>query len=258
MAEYDDACGFLSAVLEKEGGFSRYKARSVSAQFSTLGTFYGADFKNIKLVRGGDRTEIVLSDRDRDGAQRVKKYIRPETTPREHWVRFAAERLIRKMAGGMQGMDLEKINVDPFLIKALNLKTPREVVKFGVYQAVSRSVAAGAEAPPGCSADGGGARIGKGKRYDVVEEMMDLARRMQAGSGPGSKGRAGRFNGGLGRTEDCRAEALEWIGETASRVLRGRSVVQEIDEAVERITAEFEQRHGTGEKGVEKYLGSAP
>lgn len=252
MAEYDDACGFLRAVLEKEGGFSRYKASSVSAQFSTLGTFYGADFKNIKLVRGGDRTEIVLSDRDRDGAQRVKKYIRPEATPREHWVRFAAERLIRKMAGGMQDMDLEKINVDPFLIKALNLKTPREVVKFGVYQTVSRSVAAGAETPLGCSVGGRGARIGKGERYDVVEEMMDLARRMQAGSGPDSKGRAGRFNGGLGR-----AEALEWIGDTASRVLRGRSVVQEIDEAVERITAEFEQRHGTGEKGVEKYLNSA-
>ena len=74
MVQDGDASEFLGVVLEKEGGFSRRKASALSEQFSTLNAFYEADFKNIKLTRGWDRAEIALNDRERAGAESVKKY----------------------------------------------------------------------------------------------------------------------------------------------------------------------------------------
>ena len=311
MGEHSDTIKFLKVILKKEGGLSESKAHELSVQFATLSAFYEADFENIKLVRGGDHTEIALNDKDRAAAQRVKKYIHPEATLKEHWIRFTAERLIRKMMDNIRAIDLEKINMNPFLIRALNLRTPQEIIRFNMYQTVTRSIVTTMGMSLEYMVGSSGARMGeRGEWYDVVKEMGDLTYWIQVKSGPNNvnKDQIETFNDRFDQTEaednnfarlgitygkrdaktvsmglvkkymknwkerllvghelwdfvseeeNYHVKVLRWIDDTASRILRTRSIAQEIDKAIEQITAEFEQKYGTGERGVEKYLNSA-
>lgn len=280
----------------------------MSEQFSTLNAFYEADFKNIKLTRGWDRAEIALNDRERAGAESVKKYIHPEATLKEHWIRFTAERLIAKMVYNIHAIDLEKMSINPFLIRALNLRTPQEIIRFNMYQTVTRSIVTSMGMSLEYMVGSSGARMGKkGEWYDVVKEMGDITYWIQVKSSPNNvnKDQIETLNDRFDQTEaednnfarlgitygkrgaktismglvkkymknwkerllvghelwdfvseekNYHVKVLRWIDDTASQILRSRSIAQEIDKAIEQITAEFEQRYGTGEKGVEKYL----
>lgn len=100
---------------------------------------------------------------------------------------------------------LERINMNPFLIRVLNLKTPDEVIRFNVYQAVTRSIVTSMgmslEYMIGSS---GTARMGeRGEWYDVVKEAGDLTYWIQVKSGPNNVNRdqIERFNTKFDDTE---------------------------------------------------------
>ena len=204
MTQHGDTFRFLNVILKKEGGLGATKADELSGQFSTLDAFYEADFKNIRLIRSGDQTEIGLNDRDREGAERVKKYIHPGATVREHWIRFTADRLIRKMMANIRTMELEKLTMNPFLIRALNMKTPQEIIRFNMYQTVTRSIVTTMGMSLEYMVGSSGARMGdKGEWYDVVKEMGDLTYWIQVKSGPNNvnKDQIDGFNDKFDETE---------------------------------------------------------
>ena len=169
-----------------------------------MDAFYEADFTNIRLIRSGDQTEITLDERDRMGAERVKKHIQPGATLKEHWIRFTADRLIRKMMDNIRTMDLEKLNMNPFLIRALNMKTPQEIIRFNMYQTVTRSIVTTMGMSLEYMVGSSGARMGeRGEWYDVIKEIGNATYWIQVKSGPNNvnKDQIDKFNERFDKTE---------------------------------------------------------
>ncbi len=82
-------------------------------------------------------------------------------------------------------LKLDDINMNPFLIKAMHLQTPQEVLRFNVYQTVSRSIVTSmGTALEYMIADSGGRRGRRGEWYDVVKKQDNQTYWIQVKSGP--------------------------------------------------------------------------
>ncbi len=179
-----DVFHFLSVLLKKEGNYGN-KAEVLAAQFSSLASFTKTDFKSTSFIRSGDGTEIKLGKRNREKAEEIKKYINPRVSLPENWIKFTVHRIIHKFLNNMNELSLDEINMNPFLIRALNLKTPEEVVRFNVYQAITRSIVTSMGMSLEYMVGNSGARMGeKGEWYDVVKKIGKSTYWIQVKSGP--------------------------------------------------------------------------
>lgn len=185
MERSDDVFRFLSAILEKEGNFEKVKAGVIACQFSTLKAFKNADFTK-PLMRGGDNTKIRINE---NGVRRIKSIqnnVLSKVTLNENWVRFTVRRRGSAMIDNLKSIKLENINMNPFLINMLRLKTPEEVVRFNVYQSVTRSIVTSmGTALEQMAASGQGTRLGRrGEWYDVIKKKGNSTYWIQVKSGP--------------------------------------------------------------------------
>lgn len=55
------------------------------------------------------------------------------------WIIFLAKKFFDDMLKSVSDLELDKFDINPLLVKALNLKTPKEIIRFSVYQFVNRS-----------------------------------------------------------------------------------------------------------------------
>ncbi len=194
---------FLTVLLKKEGNFGK-KAEILASQFSTLKAFKNTDFKTAKFIRSGDKTEITLRDNERKMAEKIKEHINPNSSLPENWIRFTMHRIIHKFLHNMNSLSLSEINMNPFLIRALNLQVPEEVIRFNVYQAVTRSIVTSMGMSLEYMIGNSGARMGeRGEWYDIVKEIGDSTYWIQVKSGPNNvnKDQIDRFNQKFDETE---------------------------------------------------------
>jgi len=85
----------------------------------------------------------------------------------------------------MRELALEDININPFLTRMLHLRTSEELLRFNVYQTVSRSIVTSMGTSLECMvADCGGRRGRRGEWHDVVKEDWEDTYWIQVKSGP--------------------------------------------------------------------------
>lgn len=200
----EGASRFLQVILEKEGYKS--KAGDLAAQFSTLKAFKNTDFVNTRIMRGGDKTEIKLTEKEIDRIERAKKHIHPQATVNENWIRFTVNRAIYKMLEKIKNTKLDDMNMNPFLTKMLRLKEPREMITFNIYQHITRSlVTSMGTALERMVASDSRTRLGRGDEwYDVIKEDDDATYWIQVKSGPNNidKDQMKYFNDKFNKTEE--------------------------------------------------------
>lgn len=184
MTRSDDAFRFLSTMIEKEGGFGKVRAAAIASQFSTLKSFKDADFT--RPLSRADGTRIGLTKKNVLDLGRIQESVMPSATLNEHWVRLTVRRRGLAMIEHLQEIKLEKITMNPFLIKMLKLKTPEAVVKFNVYQSVTRSIVTSmGTALEQMVASSSGTRLGNRKEwYDVIKTKGKKSYWIQVKSGP--------------------------------------------------------------------------
>ncbi|MHB1471351.1 MAG: PmeII family type II restriction endonuclease [Thermoplasmataceae archaeon] len=60
----------------------------------------------------------------------------------ENYIRTIAREFTRRQLSNIKSIALDNLNINPLLVRSLNLKTPHEMLEFNIYATVSRSIVA--------------------------------------------------------------------------------------------------------------------
>jgi len=118
------------------------KAKIIASHFNDLNTFLSAkdkDFSSLTFV-GGEL--LVLSKRELEFIKEIQisGIIDSKLSSQQNLCKIATELFVERQLEMISALTIESLNCNPILISALKLQTPRELVKFYTYQAVSRSI----------------------------------------------------------------------------------------------------------------------
>jgi len=133
----------LAFILEKDAGLTRGRARSVASYFADIESFLGATRSDMEEIRGiGRRRTIRLRSEEIDRIMEVKErgYLDPGRPVSDNFLAAISRDFTKRQLEMIQGLNLDNLNPNPFLIKTLNLHTPKEVVRINVYMAATRSI----------------------------------------------------------------------------------------------------------------------
>lgn len=120
-------------------GIGPTTAGAIAEHFESLQDFLSADrnkFLNIKNAKGRQ----ILSDEKISKLVSCKKEIVSGRSISETWVYFLSRCFIRNQVDTLNAMVFDDLDINPFLAKALDLHTPEDIIRFNMYQSVTRSV----------------------------------------------------------------------------------------------------------------------
>ena len=144
--------GFMRAELlkqyEKEliyevslsaDGVGKTTAGALAEYFDSFDDFIKADERGLSKVVNS-KGKSILSDDKAKGIVSVKREIPPGLKVTEAWIYFLAKQFIRNQVASLQKMQFDDIDINPLLAKVLVLQTPADIIRFNIYQSVTRSV----------------------------------------------------------------------------------------------------------------------
>lgn len=121
-------------------GIGFAKAGAVAEDFEgNLQAFLEADasrFKKIKTSKGSS----ILSDSQIKQIIDEKSNIPQHVTTAEAWVYFLGRSFLRNQVNGLLEIELDDLDINPFLVKVLDLRTPEQIIEFNLFQSVTRSI----------------------------------------------------------------------------------------------------------------------
>jgi hypothetical protein len=133
----------LAFALQREAGLSKAKATLLAAQFASLEEFLEVEVKTLAEIRSvTGRQLLLLNQKQLQGIVefRATGILDATRSTPENWLVLIARDFVRRQARMLEGITLPRLSPNPFLIKCLNLNTPREVVELNVYMFSTRSI----------------------------------------------------------------------------------------------------------------------
>ncbi len=127
-------------------GFSRtfkQKVEIIAYHFGSLDSFLSAkktDFENITFV-GGEKA-IKLTETDFEKIQNFQQsgLLDSKLSIQENFVKILITEFVNRQLQMIESLELETLNINPILAGALNLDNEKDLIRYYVYQAISRSV----------------------------------------------------------------------------------------------------------------------
>lgn len=143
MAETELLHRLLAFILEAEIRLTKGKARSVAGRFTDVEHFLSTAPTDYGTLRyeGGIRS-FTLTEIEITVIELVQRSGRldPARSVRENFLAAVARDFIRRQLKAVDRLKLDDLTPNPFLVKALGLRTPEEVVRLNVYMAATRSM----------------------------------------------------------------------------------------------------------------------
>lgn len=133
-----------------------------------------------------NKKELNLNVTQRGRLDGIKNTVPYSSDVRENWMRLFANNYTANLIEHIRNLSLDIMNINPFLIKALNLRVPKEVIRFNVYQTATISIVTsfGTTVEKIIGYSHPNTRLGKKKEwYDVIKEGADTYW-IQVKSGP--------------------------------------------------------------------------
>ncbi|MFB2773045.1 PmeII family type II restriction endonuclease [Pelatocladus sp. BLCC-F211] len=133
----------LAYALINEVGFTPNKARSLASYFADIKDFLEfteENIKNIKSLSGKNVLKLTDEEITKLFFYKNSGFLSPNLTIAENYLAVISRVFIQKQLDMIRSLTLKKLNPNPFLIRALNLDTPNEVVRLNVYMAATRSI----------------------------------------------------------------------------------------------------------------------
>jgi len=169
---------FLGHLIMKEAKISIQKTAKLVQNFKTVKDFKNADFAN-------GYSEIGFNQNQRMRLESLKDLVDESVPVKENWIRFLSIKFVKRHAENIRNLSLGDLIINPFLIKALNLSSPREVMRFGVYHTSAISIVTSMGIALESMLGRTGARMGEKKEwYDVVKKKYGRSYWFQVKSGP--------------------------------------------------------------------------
>lgn len=118
------------------------KAKIIAARFGDISTFLTTPAKEYKELTFVGGQKLDLNEKDLAAIVKLQKskLIDAKLTPQRNFIKILGMKFLNKQTKMINGLGLENLNANPILISSLKLNTPESIVKFYVYQAVSRSI----------------------------------------------------------------------------------------------------------------------
>lgn len=133
----------LAYALRYEVGFTPKKARSLASYFADIKDFLEAkeeNIRNIKSISGKNILKLTGEEISKIFVYIQSGYLSTELTVAENYLGIISRVFSQKQLYMVRSLSIKNLNPNPFLIRALNLATPYEVVKLNVYMAATRSI----------------------------------------------------------------------------------------------------------------------
>lgn len=132
----------LAFVLYSDGGLGRSRARSIASYFLSLDEFMTLKSKDLGSIKTVSGKKVELSKQEIETIKIIQKsnLVDPKLTTAQNYLSAVARAFTKRQLSMIRELSLDKINVNPFLVKALNLHNPEEVVRLNVYMVTTRSI----------------------------------------------------------------------------------------------------------------------
>lgn len=107
---------------------------------ASLSDFLNITEDDLKSLKNGKGRQIFNDDKVKGILQVANDHSALKDLPIcEAWIFFLAQRFIRNQIKSLLAFKFEHLDINPLLAKALHLKTPEDIIRFNVYQSVTRS-----------------------------------------------------------------------------------------------------------------------
>ncbi|NEP02503.1 MAG: hypothetical protein F6K58_28415 [Symploca sp. SIO2E9] len=133
----------LIYALEKEIGLTQTKARSLASCFVDIEDFLNVEadqIKNIKSISGKKMVKLTDDEIARILDFKSSGYLSSQLTVAENYLAVICRVFTKRQLDMIGRLTMKDLNPNPFLIRAINLDTPEEVVRLNVYMAATRSI----------------------------------------------------------------------------------------------------------------------
>jgi hypothetical protein len=139
----DKHYNLLARAFEWEAGIPKKRASINAAYFSTLNKFLKADAATLgRLASTSTPWNSRLSVQQLSSIRELQKsrILSLRRSIADNLLILTARRFVKTQIKMLDGLTLDDLSPNPFLIQCLNLKTPREVVELNVFMFATRSI----------------------------------------------------------------------------------------------------------------------
>ncbi|MEG5035956.1 PmeII family type II restriction endonuclease [Microcoleus sp. AT3-D2] len=134
----------LAFVLEKEVGLPARKSQSLAGHFAELEEFINLEAETLRngisSISGKRALRFTPDEIERILAFISSGKLSLQLTIAENFLASICRDFTGRQLVMVENLTLGKIHPNPFLIRALNLDTPEEVVRLNVYMTATRSI----------------------------------------------------------------------------------------------------------------------
>lgn len=119
-------------------GIGTAKAGAVASYFDDFQDFLNAQEKELLLISSKSGKPILASQTIKDLIIEKDKVVKGRAIT-ETWVGFLAKLFIKSQVKTLEEMSFDNLDLNPLLARALALETPDDVIRFNLYQSMTRS-----------------------------------------------------------------------------------------------------------------------
>jgi hypothetical protein len=133
----------LTFALVNEVGLAKGKAKILAAYFANVEEFLQVeetDLRNLRSIFGGRPIRLTADEITRILEFKSLGHLSPQLTVAENFLACISRDFTKRQLTMIRSITMASLNPNPFLIRALNLDSPADVVQINVYMAVTRSI----------------------------------------------------------------------------------------------------------------------
>lgn len=275
MAAPEEEVELIAYLIHHEAGLSVARAKNIAAVFADGGIeeFCETTSEELAAMRS-PKGRVLLKGGEPEAVEAASRAYDMSLDVRGNWISLLAGRFTARQLKTINSLSLENLTINPFLVRSLKLEEPKDIVRFNVYQAVTRSIVTSmGSAIEAVVLRSGGERIEQGNSgFDLKKTLGDETFWIQVKSGTNTmnidmvryfrdkarqkEGGAGRNIARLGLTygkkEQVSGQIRDNLPDFDERVIVGRELWEFVsgeDGYHERVLAAMEQ-------AAQKTLGS--
>lgn len=121
----------------------KQKIQIIAYHFGNLNDFLSAkkeDFENITFIGGEKPIKLTENDFEKIKNFQQSGLLDSKLSIQENFVKILVFEFINRQLQMIESLELETLNINPILAGALNLDNEQDLIRYYVYQAISRSV----------------------------------------------------------------------------------------------------------------------
>ena len=121
----------------------KQKIEIIAYNFGDIDSFLCAtkeDFENISFVGGEKPIKLTETDFEKIKNFQQSGLLDSKLSTQENFIKILLSEFINRQLQMVESLELETLNINPILAGALNLDNEEDLIRYYVYQAISRSI----------------------------------------------------------------------------------------------------------------------